>query len=391
MTAPMGQKAAPDKGAKQPLKALPFTAGVQPSEFQSYDEQKTLTASTQTMPTYTIEPTGFLENVYILVETQTSPNAGAANVTFAQNGPFNVLDNIELKDAGPVGSLIGGAQFNGWDLMIANKYGGYSHQDDPRSGPNFLATTGTSTAGGAFRFILRLPIELVKRDGVGALVNKSSSTTYKLYMRISDTATPYGTPPSAAHTVRIRVIPESYWDPDDTDRLLGRALTQLPPLSGTTQFWTKGETPLGSGAVAPMLSTGLGNLIRNYIFILVDSNLSRTQGESDFPDPFVLKFEANELINRLKRHWRQKILWAYGYGHTGAAEAVGGQDNGVFPAWFNDDFGLKPGAETRRRLLRTSPDSRLQVSATIGGSGAHTLYTLVNHVAPAGDPATLIV
>lgn len=391
MTAQMGTKAPQQKGDKQPLRALPFAAGVQPSEFQSYDETRTLLGNNITLPTYTIEPTGFLENIYILVETTGTPNAGAANVTFSQNGPFNVLDNIELKDAGPVGSLIGGAQFNGWDLGMANKYGGYSHQDDPRTGPNFLATTGTSTAGGAFRFILRLPIELVKRDAVGALVNKSSSTTYKLYLRLSDSATPYGTPPSAAHTVRVRVIPESYWDPDETDRLLGRALTQLPPLSGTTQFWTKGETPMGSGAVSPMLSTGLGNLIRNIVFILVDSNLSRTQGESDFPDPFVLKFEANEIVNRLKRHWRYKIANAYGYGHTGAAEAVGGQDNGVFPLWFTDDFGLKPGAETRRRYLRTSPDTRLQLQATIGGTGAHTLYTLVNHVAPAGDPATLIV
>lgn len=392
MTAPVSTKPNVAKGDKQPLRPLPFTAGVQPSEYQTYDETRTLGSSTVTMPTYTIEPTGFLEHIYILVETTGSPNAGAANVTFSQNGPFNVLDNIELKDAGPVGSLIGGAQFNGWDLAMANKYGGYAHNDDPRSGPQFLATTGTSSAGGAFRFVLRLPIELVKRDGVGALVNKSSSTTYKLYLRLSDSAAPYGTPPSAAHTVRVRVIPESYWDPDDTDRLLGRTLTQVPPLSGTTQFWTKGETQMGSGSVSPMLSTGLGNLIRNYIFILVDTNLSRTQGESDFPDPFVLKFEANEITNRLKRYWRWKIASAFGYGAAGQAnEAQGGQDNGVFPLWFNQDFGHKPGAETRRQYLRTSPDSRLQVQATIGGSGAHTLYTLVNHVAPAGDPATLIV
>jgi len=287
---------------------------------------------------------------------------------------------------------VGGAQFNGWDLAMADKYGGYSHNDDPRTGPNYLATTGTSTSGGAFRFILRIPIELVRRDAVGSLVNKSSSTTYKLYMRLADQATIYGTVPTGSqHSVRVRVIPESYWDPDDTDRLLGRALTQLPPLSGTTQFWTKSETTTGSGAVSPMLSTGLGNLIRNIVFVLVDSNLSRSQGESDWPNPFILKFEANEIVNRLARHWRYLIAAKYGYGHTGALEAVGGQDNGVFPLWFNDDFGLKPGAETRRRYLRTSPDSRLQLGCSIGGTGAHTLYTLVNHVAPAGDPATLIV
>lgn len=389
VTAPVTEKSAADaKKGKPALKALPFRAGVQSTEYQTYDESRTLNAGTQTLPTYTVEPTGFLENLYILVETNATPNAGAA-VTFSQNGPFNVLDNIEFKDAGPVGSLLGGAQFNGWDLAMANKYGGYSHNDDPRNGVQYSATTGATAAGGSFSFVLRVPIELVKRDAVGALVNKSSSTTYKLYLRLASSATPYGVAPTNAPTVRVRVIPESYWDPDETDRLLGRALTQVPPLSGTTQFWTKGEYGTQAGAIAPMISTGLGNLIRNMIIVLVDGNGSRVQGDADFPDPFVVKFEANEIANRLKKYWQYTIGRDYGY--AGAPETVGGRDNGVYPLPFCNDFGLKPGAETRRGYLRTSPDTRLQFQGTIGGAGAHTFFVLVNHVAPAGDPATLIV
>lgn len=370
-----------------PLRPLPFRAGVQPTEVQTYDESRQLVANSVTLPTYTIEPTGFLKNIFLLVQTNATPNTNA-NVTYSANGPFNVIDQIQFKDA-ISGDIIGGAQFNGWDLGISNKYGGYSHNDDPKSGPVYFATTGTSTAGGAFQFVLRIPIEFCKRDGVGSLVNKSSSTTYKIFIRLSDSATPYGTAPNAAApTVRVRIIPESYWDPDENDRLLGRALTQMPPLNGTTQIWTKSEYTLAAGAVAPML-TGLGNLIRNLIFIMQDGSASRTQGDADFPDPFQLKFEANDLMDRLKTIWQYRIASDYGY--SGTVETAGGRDYGVYPKSFCDDFGHKPGVETRRSLLRTSPDSRLQVKGNITGTGTHKLFVLMNHIAPAGDPAALIV
>ncbi len=384
MTAPTAQKGA-SRGKDAPvLKALPFRAGVQPTELQTYDETRTLLANGITLPTYTIEPTGFLKCLWLEVVGTTSGNDN--NVTFAAKGPFNVLDQISFKDA-ISGDIIGGAQFNGWDLYVANKYGGYTHNDDPKASPVYSATTGTGGTGGSFSFILRVPIELVQRDGVGSLVNKSSSTTYKLFLRLACGASVDGVAPDANPSVRVRVIPESYWDPDENDRLLGRVLTQVPPLNGTTQFWTKSEYTLQAGAIAPML-TGVGNLIRNLVFVLEDSNASRTQGDADFPDPFRLKFEANDLMDRLKNVWRHRIATDYGYSAT--VETVGGRDYGVYPKPFTHDFGLKPGAETRRSYLRTSPDSRLQVQGTITGTGAHKLYVLMNHVAPAGDPASLI-
>ena len=93
--------------------------------------------------------------------------------------------------------------------------------------------------------------------------------------------------------------------------------------------------------------------------------------------------------------WRQSFANNYGYeGATaggGTIDAGGTRDSGVFVEPFCLDFGLKPGAETRRGYLATSAASRLEVQGTIGGSGSHTLQVLTNDVAPATDEAQLVV
>ena len=68
---------------------------------------------------------------------------------------------------------------------------------------------------------------------------------------------------------------------------------------------------------------------------------------------------------------------------TRAAGSQPGKENGVYTLNWNDDFFMnKPGAETRRSYLVTSPGSNFIFNGTVGGAG--NLYSIVNYIAPGG-------
>ena len=168
-----GRAAAGQKQAPRPRR--PFIVGTRDVDKATYDQTKVLTASSQDLPTYECDPNGFLSGLYILVEATSTASAA---VVFGEDGPFAALDTITLNDtnnkpiAGP---------WTGWDLYIAQKYGGYAFSDDARLDVDNFATASS----GAFSFCLRLPVELVHRDGLGSLPNKSSSATYDVTIKVA--------------------------------------------------------------------------------------------------------------------------------------------------------------------------------------------------------------
>jgi hypothetical protein len=158
----------------------------------------------------------------------------------------------------------------------------------------------------------------------------------------------------------------------------------------TTQFWANNSYVLQAGAVpGQQLTTGLGYPIRNLIMTLVDASSSRSQGNSDWPDPVTFTVEKNQLFQRPTLMWQDRISKAYDL-FSGTADGSRTLENGVFPLWFDQDFGGQPGMELRNGYLITRGGQNMLWTGTIGGSGTHTLFTLVNWVAAAnGDPASL--
>lgn len=373
-----------EKGAngKAPIVLRPFRIGVQSTDEHTYDETATTIATIQDLPTYSLNSSGFLTDIYVWVVGTTAGNAAA--VTFASRGPFNALASIEFDDVNNK-PVVG--PFDGWELSQIDKLGGYLFSDDPKSSPTYVATTGAGATGGSFEFILRIPIQLVPRDALGSLPNKSNTSTYKVKTRLNATANIYGVAPTNAPSVRVRMQPVSWWEPDDAD-LKGRPYDQQPPAVTSTQYWVRNDYPINPGAVSPSLDA-VGFPIRNLIFLIEDAAGSRTVGETDFPDPFMLQVEANILMDRFKRVWQHRIAQAYGY--TGATfDAAESHDNGVYVEPFCGDFTHKPGWETRYGYLETASGTRVQVKGTLGGAGTHQLRVYTNYVAPAsGDEFAL--
>jgi hypothetical protein len=376
MAAPPASPAAPQQGAQPAAVATrPFRYGVQQVDDVPYDQTVTTTTGVQTLTVYEIPSTGFLERIDILVTGTTSGNS--ANVTYAADGPQNSIDSVQFVDTNNQ-PIVG--PFGGRELALINKFGGYAFAEDFRANPVYSATTGTGGTGGSFQYALRIPLELVPRDGLGALPNKSASTPFKVKLTIAATTTIYGTPPTSAPSVRVRMVPKSYWQPQAAD-MFGNPLAQNPPAVNTTQYWQLATYTLPAGAFAQQLSSSVGFPIRNLIHLLTDSNGSRSQGESDWPDPYKLQLEANIIVDRIKLLWQWEMSQKYGY--TGAVgDAAAGKDNGVYVEDFCHEFHGKPGFETRRGYLPTTDAMRLQARGSIGGSGSHTMSILTNYVAP---------
>lgn len=393
---------APNAGSRQAApKPRPFRVGVQSKDEIDYDVTVTGTTTTQDLPVLNIPPAGFLRGLFVAVET-ISGNTGTVAVAFKEDAPFNVLETITLEDVNNQ-PIVG--PISGHDLYLINKYGGYAGFGDPRNavGPAYYALSGAGTTaaspgtaqGGAYSFVLRVPVELVNRDGLGALPNKSGTSMFKLRMRVNTTANVYATAPGSSWVTRVRVQQMNWWDPPETD-LKGRPLAQNPPAVQTTQYWSKQSYPVAAGQSRQGLQR-VGFLIRNLIFVLRDTSSTRSgSGDSAWPDPFTLQFEAIQLIVRLRITWLKMIGERYGY--TRAEALAGGtalgdinaRDNAVYPESFTLDFGLIPGAETRMGYLPTSSASRLEVQGTLG-TGAGTFTVLTNDVAPAnGDDLSIV-
>lgn len=378
------QTAAKNGDKRQAAPPRPFRIGTASHEEINYDETVTLNASTQDLRVLEIPPAGFLRGVYLIVSATSATNIADVALT-DNNAPFSAIDSITFEDTNSK-PIVG--PFNGYDLYLVNKYGGYFNSSDPKQSTQFAADTGT---GGTitFQFILRIPVELVARDALGALPNKSGTNKFKVRIRAASEAAVYSTPPTNDVSMRIRMVQEDWWEPNAVD-LKGRPLAQNPPAVQTTQYWTKGTYSQGSGDQRIQIQQGLGYLIRNMLFInYPDSSVARTSTtDGNFPDPATLQFEANNMFDRPAILWRDLIARQYAY--NAAVETAGGRDYSVYPLPFMLDFGLAPGAETRRGYLPTSDASRMEFRGSFGA--ATTFTTLVNYVAPAnGDDATITV
>jgi hypothetical protein len=374
MTAPT--QAPPKDGEKKaPVILRPFKVGAQTVDDEPWERTVTTTASSQPLDQYNVPSSAFLEEIEIHVKGVTAANA--ATVAFKEDGPWTVIDVLNFLDTGNSDII---TQITGWDLMIIDKFGGYKFADDPMSSPVFSATTGAGTTGGSFEFLLRVPIELVPRDALGPLPNKSASTPFKLKITVAPTASVYSTAPTTAPAVTFRMTPVSYWEPTAQDGS-GNQVAPQPPAMNTTQFWNKTPYVANAGPWVQQLDNAIGYPIRNLIFVLRGSDGLRATGETNFPDPFKLQMQSNIIANRRLANWKDRIAKAYAYDAVG--DGKNQKNNGVYINHYNGDFSQKPGWENRRQYLRTSDGMRLEAKGTIGGSGSQSMQIFANYVSPA--------
>jgi hypothetical protein len=296
----------------------------------------------------------------------------------AADAPFNIFSSVQLNDVNNE-AIFG--PFDGYTWFVTNKYGGYYFAEDPSTNAVY---TATATAG---TFIMQVPLEIVNRDPVGPVASVNNTATLTLIMQLNSAVTAFTG--ATAWSVRVRGTQEFYWEPRKKDKQ-GRDIAGAPPAKGTTQYWTQGSIPVAAaGVINQQLITGLGYPFREYVFLYRGTGGARSSGESNWPDPLIgLKFEANFLLTQYtKGDWQNAMSNEYGFNSatfdTRGAGVIIGKENGVYILNFNKDFFMqRPGAETRRTYLVTSPGSNFIINGNFGVAG--NLYSVVNYVAPGG-------
>lgn len=313
---------------------------------------------------------GFLRWLYIFV--QATGGAGAAAVAH-EDGPYSVLQNITLAE--PNGATI--VQLDsGYDLYLANKFGGYlpASSADPKSSPNFSDIAAT----GNFQFMLRIPVEVSGRDGLGSLPNQDSAGQFKLRATVGTLAQVYSTSPTTAPALRVRAW-MSAWD-QPAAQSAGMANQVAPTGVGTTSFWTKQSGIAVASGNNTIELKRKGNYLRQIIFVLRDNaggGTARATAEADWPaetrflrDAFPARYYLNEV-------WKEQMFERTGF--TGTGNAARQLPNGVRFHDYMHEFDGELGRENRDLWQPSRGSTRLEIQGSFGG--ANTLDIIYNDVA----------
>lgn len=345
-----------------------------------YDKSVAMTSSSQVQSPIYVPAYGFLRGIWVQVDA-TGGSGSGTNFVGAGDSPFNAiqLGVLDVNGAPIYGPFTAAAQ--GMYLgAMAQKYGSYTLQSDPRQ----LYYNAVATSGN-FKFTTYVPIEIIRRTGLGAITNLNAAASYQIPLNIAASTSVFSTVGGPTlPTVRVRMWLDAWGQPPPHD-LLGNATSPIPPALNTTQFWSLSQFPVNTGAQTIRL-TRLGQYIRNIVFMLY-SGTAAARDDTDWPDPAEIWLDDVQIASIGKDLWKELMAGWYNYPQTVALDAANGLDTGVFVLPFTDDGpGLTLGNELRNGYLPTLQSSRLELRGTFGGGlTSANLLVLTNDVAPAGD------
>lgn len=371
--APAGDTREQNQAPQQAVGLVPFVRAsdehIQPG---NVDTSQQLDASQHDKGVFDVPAYGHIAWLYMKV-TASSGAAGLNNAVLEEDAPFNVLQNIALTE--PNGAYI--VQYNnGYDMYLANKWGGYlpAISADPKNSPFF--TEGGND--GNFQFILRVPVQLSGRDAVGALPNQDSAGQFKLRFAVSTAGTIFSTEPDTLPSVRVQAWLAAWDQPEP--QTAGMSNQVSPPASGTTSFWSsQSGISIASGENNVELKRR-GNYLRVVIFVLRTSG-SRSTGDGNWPgetrflrDAFPARYYDDDV-------WEQIMYERTGF--TGTKDGAGALDNGVRVHDYAHEFDGELGRENRDLWQPTRGSTRLELAGSFGA--ASTLDIITNDVAIADN------
>lgn len=356
MTVAAPERRRPSNAAQVPI--VPFTSAAHEHTEAVADITVTPTASAQVLSAIDVPAFGFIRHLFFEV----SGSAGVLGAgTLSGDYPHNLFQQISLSDVN--GAPIFGP-YDGYAALMANVYGGYGFNSDPRRDPAYV-----STINAVFKF--RVPIEISHHDGFGALANQNSAANYKLNLTINPSTVIYSVAPTTPATFRIRVYLEAWTLPNETD-VVGRPQAQFPPVHGTSQFWSSNVKSVTVGQnTVPLVR--VGNLIRN--IVVIARNASGVRADNVFPDPVQVNWDARVLLND-SQGYRKYVSWERANNLLNNTN-----DTGVFVFGFDHSDKNNQGDDSPVLWLPTVQSTRLEIAGTIAAAG--TLQVLTNDVAPA--------
>ncbi|HEY1699187.1 MAG TPA: hypothetical protein VGG75_05650 [Trebonia sp.] len=367
------------------LPSWPFPVGVLGAVNASdYDETKTMGAAAVKFPDVKVEPSGWLRGLWFDFTLTAASNA--ATVAWTEDGIFAAVDTVLFRDTG--GEQIFGP-FDGYDWGQSNKWGAYHPVGDPRADQNFSQTSGSGATAGSGHMTLYLPLEISAADALGDVENRSENSIYRVELTMGASTAVYSTAPTDLPTMEVKTTQDSYYEPIAAMALSGRPVADAPPSPGTLQYWKQEDGTLPATTASYLITNGIGNGYRNIIFKCIDASAgTRSAGDADWPTLTELTLGTTRTRNLYKKTWQDMLGRAFELTSV-SRDTARGLENGVYPLWFTQDVGIKPGDEARRKYLRTKPGNTFKLRGNFGA--ACTLYVTTNYVVPKNNQFSTIV
>lgn len=368
--------------------AIPFTRASRQKSRLVGQYRQALTTSLSALSPIQVPAAGYLRKIRLEVTGTSAGNAAA--VAFANDGPFNVLQQISLLSANG-DSLI--APIDGFSLYVLNKYGAFAaDRANPVASPTYSVTTGTSATGGSFKFIIDIPVEIDARDAFCSLQNMAANQSFLLSLSLNSLAQVYSTAPTTAPTIDIRATME-YWSAPNATSANGDVQSVAPIGNGSVSLIQTQTPNVASGTSQNIQLLNVGNTVRLPIFILRDAAGQRT--DADWPDVFQFSVNNDPWLYLTKATWQDDLADAYGFtGGVSATPSATALDRGVY---VMHHF-IKDGAagnnvvsagNARNQWLVTGSATALNIEAsTPWGANARSMLVLQNNVRPS-SPAAL--
>lgn len=413
---------APASLARSPISAtpspqapskIPFTRASSLATMQ--DAQLTAMAAGQPQIVQ-LQTNAFLE--YIILDV----NIVAVNVTTAvkwqADGPFNIfgLSGIQLTDSANLPLI---TPISGFKLAQLNKYlSDTGCNFDPARDAGFFmvpsaannATGSTATNAGSANFRLVIPVEIRRRDALGAVTNSAANEPMKLTLT---PAASYGggadtqnnvyqasAAPATSVTVNVQIF-QVYWTQPPAVIVSGNSSTATvgtPAGLGTLGFLrSELHKEVAGGGSSPFQLTSVGDIISNLVWTLRTTVGTNTRdaytagaginaGYADWPGVFHFAVNDFETLALGQDMWVREMSRFYGLYNGISAQAgnPGYMDAGVFSfgMFFKGLFDNSENFDQFNQVLATESGTKLQVRNNTWGSTSAAVEVDVRVIRP---------
>ncbi|MDE1881971.1 MAG: hypothetical protein KGI89_15665 [Euryarchaeota archaeon] len=415
-----GTEPAPASLARSPMAAgqapqasrIPFTRG---SSLATMVDQTLTAMAAGIQQTVKLQTNAFLEALILDVNIVGS-NGGAATVKWQADGPFAVFGATGIQLTDPANQAII-TPISGFRLAQLNKYLADTECNfDPARDAGFFmlptaannGTGSTATNAGTANFRLVIPIELRRRDALGALTNSAANEAMNLiltpiasYAGGTDTAyNLFSTAPSAGVTVNVRIT-QLYWTAPPQVIVTGGAQvpTAVTPAGIGTVGFIRSErhNEVSGGGTPPIQLTSVGDIISCINWTLRTTTGTNTRdaytagsgldaGYANWPNTFNFAVNDFTTLAITQDVWIREMSRFYGLfnGISAVAGNPGYLDAGVFTfgsflaGLFDEAANFSPA----NQYLATEAGTKLQVRGSTFGAASSFLEVDVRVIRP---------
>ncbi len=297
-----------------------------------------------------------------ILETVLSGGGGTTPGVLSADGPWDLFALVTATEPNnnPITNL------TGYNLFLADIYGGFATGENPANDPDFSTTLGN------INMWPYIPVEL-DPTALGALSDLSSSSGYQLYILPNPTATVYTTIPAPLPTALVNVYAEFWTLPDRQDGQ-GNPQSIVPPRAGTIQMWNQilNVVLAAGGGNQEMQLNRMGNQLRT---ILMVTRSSGARSDAVFPNPARVEWDDVILHGVSPQVIRKRMF------EMTISQAV--RPVGAFMIPFNQGIERNVGGNGASSWMPTVTDTRFAINGQFPAATAPTLDWIVNDVSRA--------